>query len=201
MMPWKAAAILAMLLGGACSAQAAQLVTDSSFENIALGPIGPDVTSGGWIFNPYSADSGDSVGGVSSPVHSGSQAAYFTAYNETDIDISQLINFSSALNGMPAVLTFWVENGNSNNQLTVTLGTQSQFYSSLATGGYMEYTVNFTLGTSPQTLLFDFNGGDGESPTTLYLDDVSLNAPEPASMALLGAGLLGLGLLRRRKAG
>jgi hypothetical protein len=44
---------------------------------------------------------------------------------------------------------------------------------------------------------YDYNGVSGVTPAD-YTADWS-NAPEPASMLLLGAGLLGLGALRGRR--
>jgi hypothetical protein len=43
--------------------------------------------------------------------------------------------------------------------------------------------------------LFDLNVGTNNLPTVLVMSDV----PEPGSLAILAAGLAGLGLVRRRR--
>jgi hypothetical protein len=84
---------------------------------------------------------------------------------------------------------------------TCTGGTNCVFDSTNTANGtsYVVYTVSGLQATSNSTRL-EFLGE--QDPAQLGVDDVSVNAtsvPEPSSLFLLGAGLLGLGALGRRK--
>ncbi len=68
-------------------------------------------------------------------------------------------------------------------------------------GQWQQFSDTFTAGSNSVTLaIFDLNTqGNGND---FALDDLSLTpvrVPEPGTLALLGAGLVGLGALRRRR--
>lgn len=74
-------------------------------------------------------------------------------------------------------------------------------------GGACDWTSvsgSITLPTTYESLVVWFVGTSfsipAPSPGIREIDNVSLRVPEPASMALLGAGLLGIAALRRRLA-
>jgi hypothetical protein len=63
---------------------------------------------------------------------------------------------------------------------------------------YIQFTLDYTAVSSSTLVEF----GIRQDPHDMFLDDVTVSnlgkTPEPASFALIGLGLVGLGLLRRR---
>lgn len=67
-------------------------------------------------------------------------------------------------------------------------------------GAWQTETMVFVATLASQVLSFLAVGTPNGAPPISFLDGVSLTAvPEPASMALLGAGLLGVGFIRMRR--
>ncbi len=86
------------------------------------------------------------------------------------------------------------------------IGTSTQQTASTSNGffsGWLLQTMTFQATAASETLSFLAQGGPTGLPPFVLLDGVSVTAnvvPEPAMLALVGLGLAGIGLSRRKRA-
>ena len=177
--------VAAALVSGAGAAHATNYIVNGGFET-------GDYT--GWTENGLSGVASTGTGGW--PSHSGRFFSFEGAVG-SDHTLSQTFN---DINGQALTIAFWYgSDGGTPNDLNVIYD------------GITIFTLNNAPSTKPAYTLFQFavtaTGNDTltlgirNDPSFQALDDVSVNSvPEPASLALLGMGVLGLGFLRRRKA-
>lgn len=112
--------------------------------------------------------------------------------------------FSTAV-GTLYELSYWLESVNNGgfkpNSFTTKVGNTVLFSdTNINPQNYKQYTYDFVASAAQTTLTFSFQN----DPAYFGLDDVSViakgTAPEPTTVALLGLGLLGFAVSRRKAA-
>jgi hypothetical protein len=178
-------ALASMLLVAGAATARAELIVNGGFETGNFS---------GWSVSP-SDDPFISVG--SDNPHSGRFAADLGTIGELG-HISQ--SFADTP-GQALTVSFWfASDGEQPNELRARFDGITRF-DEINGGphGYVQESFA-VVATGHDTLTFD----ERNDPGFLNLDDVSVAAraiPEPTSLSLLGAALIGLGIARRRRSG
>lgn len=180
---------LVMAAAFAAPAQA-NLVTNGGFE---MRDFSGWTQTGDSVFNGVLCDTGDSA------IHAGSCSAYLGSYDASGIE--QSINVGAAGLAWNLSFAFKSESGSPSNFSVLFDG---QTLLSLADPSAGDYTLfHFSGLTTGENMTLAFNFFD-QGFGNVFLDAVSVTTapaevPEPATLALMGAGLAGLLFSRRRK--
>jgi hypothetical protein len=148
----------------------------------------------GWTPTGDQTFNGVQCPGPSSVVFSGNCSAFFGPVGTTG-GISQTL--SGLLTDRFYNVSFAFEpDGGTPSSFSALFGAQTLLSRTNPAGGpYSLFSFSIKPTSSTQTLAFTFR----DDPGFLNLDAVSVSVPEPASIALLGIGLAGLWVGRRRK--
>ncbi len=126
----------------------------------------------------------------------GSQHAYLQA-GETSSSIAQ--GFTMGWAGIAAIS--WMEAGRSaalafdgDTTYSVTAGGLTTTASTTSGSAFQSHTLTGYLTAGAYTLIFQNTSGAGDH--TMYLDNVSIEVPEPRALGMLGLGLIGLAGVR-----
>ncbi len=111
-----------------------------------------------------------------------------------------LLTFSQAISSLSVDVGDFAPSDS--DSFTVTAGGQTASASQLATTGFPTFTTLSLAGLN--TTAAFFSGGSAAFPQSVFWDNIRVNLvptriPEPATLLLLGIGLLSLGLSRRRQ--
>lgn len=165
-----------------------------TFKQLAAGSGGLCETSG---FGCGGLAILDDAANTSGPGYSGRFA--ISQHNWLDSNDSRLMEFDVAT-GYDSVGFYMTDPNDSGGNFTITTKdgiVTKDFGSIFATGesNGQEYYLSFRSNSDIQKIVINSNAtGDGYG-----IDNVTIGVPEPGTIALMGLGLLGIGLVARRR--